>query len=286
MNTVYLNGEYIPADEAKISVMDRSVLFGDSLYEVIPVYDGRLIGEKQHKEPLHQGEQATQIASPLTADQWHDVFEQLLQRNNANQNNHMIYLQVSRGTETKRLHAWQADTQPTVFAYVNALPPIDMQAYEKGKKVITQIDIRRETCFIKSTALQVNTIMQHQAKEADAVEVILFRDGKLTEGSTSNVFVVKNNTLLTHPANEHILNGVTRRIVIDCAQKNGIAVEECLLDKQQVLDADEVWLSSSTKEVCPIVQVDDHTIGSGKAGPLWGKMIQYYRQTIMEGSRV
>ncbi|MDF1653493.1 MAG: aminotransferase class IV [Coxiellaceae bacterium] len=286
MNIVYLNGEYIPADQAKISIMDRSVLFGDSLYEVIPVYEGYLVGEKQHIARLHQGEQATQIPSPLSADQWHDVFEQLLTRNKATENNHSIYLQVSRGTETKRLHAWQTDTQPTVFAYVTELPPIDMEAYKKGKKVITQIDIRRETCFIKSTALQVNTIMQHQAKEAGAAEVILFRDGKLTEGSTSNVFIVKNNTLFTHPANEHILNGVTRRIVIECAQKNGITVEECLLDKQQVCDADEVWLSSSTKEVCPIVQVDDQTIGSGKAGPLWGKMIQYYRQTIMEGSRV
>ncbi|MDF1795738.1 MAG: aminotransferase class IV [Coxiellaceae bacterium] len=286
MNIVYLNGDYIPADQAKISVMDRSVLFGDSLYEVIPVYEGQLIGEEQHIARLHQGEQATQIPSPLTTEQWHDVFEQLLQRNDATKNNHMIYLQVSRGTEAKRLHAWQTDTQPTVFAYVNELPPIDMEAYKKGKKVISQIDIRRETCFIKSTALQVNTIMQHQAKETGAIEAILFRDGKLTEGSASNVFIVKNNTIFTHPANQHILNGVTRRIVINCAQQNNIAVEECLLDKQQVLDADEVWLTSSTKEICPITQVDNHVISSGNAGPLWEKMIQYYRQTIMEGSRV
>lgn len=280
MNTIYLNGNYIPKEEANISVMDRSVLFGDSLYEVIPVYDGRLIGEKEHIERLHQGEQATEIPSPLTAEQWHDIFIELLKRNDAETGNRSIYLQVSRGTEDQRLHAWQDDTQPTIFAFIADLPIIDLNTYRKGQKVISQTDIRRETCFIKSTTLQVNTIMQHQAKAANAVEVILFRDDKLTEGSSSNVFVVKNNKLMTHPANQHILNGVTRRIVMQCAQQNDIAVEECLLDKQQVLEGDEVWLTSSTKEVCPITNIDDYTIGDGKAGPLWEKMIQYYHQAI------
>lgn len=278
MNIMYLNGEYIAKQQASLSVMDRAVLFGDALYEVIPVYHGKLVGAEPHLARLQQGERATQIRPPLTKQQWHEVFDNLITRNSMQNEDAMLYLQVSRGKEAKRLHAWSDGTQPTVFAYLDTLPQVDLAVYQKGKKVISQTDIRRQTCFIKSTALQVNTIMQHDAKMAGAVETILFRGDALTEGSTSNVFIVKDQQLITPIANELILHGVTRGYVIEAAKKNGINVIERDVARDEVLAADEVWLTSSTKEVYPIVQIDDHLINGGKTGELWARMIHWYRE--------
>lgn len=277
MSIVYLNGDYIPHSEAQLSIMDRAVLFGDALYEVIPVYQGLLIGEQGHIDRLQMGLSETQIPSPLTNSEWHSIFIELLKRNQRDNQDAMIYLQVSRGTETKRAHAWQADTQPTVFAYTDALPSVDLERYQKGFKVISQTDIRRETCYIKSTSLQVNTIMQHQAKAAGAIEAVLFRGDRLSEGSTSNVFIVKDGCVHTPIANQFILHGITRQLVIDCAKINGLDIIERDIQRDEVLAADEVWLTSSTKEVCPIVQIDDHTINNGSTGPVWAQMIQWYQ---------
>lgn len=277
MSIVYLNGDYIPHSDAKLSIMDRAVLFGDALYEVIPAYQGKLIGEQGHVDRLQMGLKETLMPSPLSNDDWHAIFIELLKRNQRDGNDAMIYLQVSRGTEPKRAHAWQANTQPTVFAYTDNLPLVDLERYQQGFKVISQTDIRRETCYIKSTSLQVNTIMQHQAKAAGAIEAILFRGERLSEGSTSNVFIVKDGQIHTPIANQHILHGITRQLVIDCAKANGANVIERDIDRDEVFTADEVWLTSSTKEVCPITQIDDQPINKGQTGPVWAQMMQWYR---------
>lgn len=280
MDTVYLNGDYLNRQDAKLSIFDRSTLFGDALYEVIPSYNSQLLGEQAHLDRLHQGQQAVQIPPPLNHQQWQEIFNQLLDRNSARDGHAMIYCQVSRGVEPKRRHAWCENTKPCVFAWIDALPAIDDQAYSQGKKAISLPDIRRQTCYIKSTSLQVNTLMQHQAHSEGAVEAILFRDDLLTEGSCSNVFIVKNNEILTPIANELILNGVTRRLVIALAKQNKLTINECDIRRDQVFSADEVWLTSSTKEVCPLRQIDNHAINGGKTGPVWAQMIQWYRNQI------
>ncbi len=280
MSTLYLNGDYIDRNSATIPLLDRAVLFGDALYEVIPCYHGELVGEKEHIDRLHQGEQETGISHSYNHQEWHQIFQNLLDKNDAHDRNTMIYLQVSRGTEAKRSHAWGKDIKPTIFAYLDELPHVNLDNYAQGKKAISQADIRRETCFIKSTALQVNTIMQHQAKSAGAIEAILFRNDILTEGSCSNVFIVKDGEILTPTANQFILNGVTRRRVIDCITSSGMNVQERDIRRNEVFNADEVWLTSSTKEICPIRQIDDQLIAQGHTGPVWQKTIQLYRQKI------
>jgi D-alanine transaminase len=290
MDIIFLNGQFVNKDDAQMPLMDRGLLFGDALYEVIPVYQGHLIGCQQHLDRLSQGLNATGIHAPFSHQQWLEIFAGLAKRTQVNLNSAGIYLQVSRGIEASRTHVWQEGIKPSVFAYPFALPPFTKESAAKPRSAIMLTDERRQNCFIKSTSLQVNTIAQHQAKQAGAIEAILHRDGRITEGTASNVFIVKNDRLFTHPATAQILNGVTRQILLQLAKQKKLPYEETPFDQETLLQADEVWITSSTKGLCPITQVDEKTIGDGTVGKHAKMMLECYfeflQQACAEGHRI
>lgn len=271
MSVVYLNGQFMPASEAKISPMDRGFLFGDGIYEVIPSYGGRCVGFAAHIKRLQQGLAALDIRCVLTEADWRELVQQLMMQNGAG--NLGIYLHVSRGTDTKRAHAYPKDIPPTIFAYcfeIAAEPHADLNTAPRYK-VITTRDLRWQRCHIKSTALLGNVMHHQQAAALGLNECILFDEqGFLTEGSSTNVFIVKDSVVITPPLSHKILPGITRQLLLSILhQHSTLKVEERPVSKNEVLAADEVWLTSSSKEVAAVVEVDSQVVGIGKPGPAW-----------------
>jgi D-alanine transaminase len=273
MSVVYLNGQFMPAEDAKISPMDRGFLFGDGIYEVIPSYAGLCVGFSAHIQRLQQGLAALEIRCTFTAQDWKALVQQLIQQNGAG--NLGIYLHVSRGNDSKRAHAYPKDISPTIFAYcfdIAAEPEADIDKAPRYK-VMTSTDLRWQRCHIKSTALLGNVMHHQQAAALGLNECILFdQQGFLTEGSSTNVFIVKNGVVITPPLSSQILPGITRQLLLSILRQHStIQVEERPVSKNEVLCADEVWLTSSSKEVAAVVEVDRLIIGDGEPGPLWLK---------------
>lgn len=271
MSVVYLNGQFMPAEHAKISPMDRGFLFGDGIYEVIPSYGGRCVGFAAHIQRLQQGLSALEIRCTFTTQDWKELVQQLIQRNGAG--NLGIYLHVSRGTDSKRAHAYPQDIPPTIFAYcfdISAEPEADIDNAPRYK-VITATDLRWQRCNIKSTALLGNVMHHQQAAALGLNECILFDEhGFLTEGSSTNVFIVKKGVVITPPLSFQILPGITRQLLLSILRQHStIQVEERPVSKNEVLCADEVWLTSSSKEVAAVTEVDGHSIGGSEPGPVW-----------------
>lgn len=271
MSVVYLNGQFMPASEAKISPMDRGFLFGDGIYEVIPSYGGRCVGFAAHIKRLQQGLAALEINCGLTEQDWRELIQQLIRQNGAG--NLGIYLHVSRGTDTKRAHAYPIDIPPTIFAYcfdIAAEPAADMDRAPRYK-VITATDLRWQRCHIKSTALLGNVMHHQQAAALGLNECILFDEqGFLTEGSSTNVFIVKDSVVITPPLSHKILSGVTRQLLLSILREHSsLKVEERPVSKTEVLAADEVWLTSSSKEVAVVIEVDGKVIGDSEPGSIW-----------------
>lgn len=271
MSVVYLNGQFMPASEAKISPMDRGFLFGDGIYEVIPSYGGRCVGFAAHISRLQQGLATLDINCALTEQDWKTLVQQLIKQNGTG--NLGIYLHVSRGTDTKRAHAYPKGIQPTIFAYcfdIAAEPQADINT-APHYKVITAPDLRWQRCHIKSTALLGNVMHHQQAAALGLNECILFDEqGFLTEGSSTNVFIVKDAVVITPPLSHKILPGITRQLLLSILrQHSGLKVEERPVRKNEVLAADEVWLTSSSKEVAAVIEVDGVVVGNGQPGPAW-----------------
>lgn len=271
---VFLNGHWLAADEARVSVFDRGFVFGDGVYEVIPVYGKRPFRLNQHLDRLKQSLGAIHLPNPHTDQEWAQIIQQLIEQNE--KPDQMIYFQVTRGA-APRDHAFPANVIPTVFAYGKPLHYATASEISKGVSAITADDVRWLRCDIKSIALLGNVILRQNAIEKGAAEAILVRDGLLTEGAASNIFIVKNNTIVTPPKGALILPGVTRDLVVELARKNGVACEERSVTSEEVFAADEVWLTSSTKEILPIVRVDEKTIGNGKPGAMHEKMFTIYQ---------
>ncbi len=280
MSVVYLNGQFMPASEAKISPMDRGFLFGDGIYEVIPSYHGRCIGFSAHIQRLQQGLAALDIHSGLTEQDWRELVQQLLKENGAG--NLGIYLHVSRGTDSKRAHAYPKDIAPTIFAYCFALsaePEAD-QAKAPRYKAVTAVDLRWQRCHIKSTALLGNVMHHQQAAALGLNECILFDEQDvLTEGSSTNVFIVKHGVVITPPLSHKILPGITRQLLLSILrQYSSLLVEERAVSKAELMAADEVWLTSSSKEVAAVVEIDGKVIGTGEPGVVWQQAQRLFRQ--------
>ncbi|MGB5337936.1 MAG: aminotransferase class IV, partial [Gammaproteobacteria bacterium] len=215
MSTAYLNGTFLPLDEASISVLDRGFLFGDGVYEVIPVYAGRLFRLSHHLQRLDDSLEAVRIGNPLAQASWSELLDELITRNHGGDQN--IYLQVTRGVAARRDHAFPADTRPTVFAMSTpGDPPVDIPSVT-GIKAVTLPDIRWELCNIKAITLLPNVMLRQQAVDADTAEAILTRDGFATEGAASNLFIVSNGLLLTPPKSPALLPGITRDLVLELA---------------------------------------------------------------------
>ncbi|GFD67941.1 D-amino acid aminotransferase [Alteromonas sp. KUL106] len=281
MTIAFLNGEYMPLSEAKISPMDRGFLFGDGIYEVIPTYSGHAVGFNGHATRMAQGLEAIEISNPYTAEQWQDILSNLVAKNKTfiESENIGVYFHVSRGTDTKRFHAYPKHIAPTVFgfAFEIAPPQPTVKADVKPFKVALQQDKRWQRCHIKSTSLLGNVMHYQAGVDAGVNETILYNgEGMITEASSCNVFMVKNERIYTPPLNHELLPGVTRAIAIEAFKQAGLVVTETWFTKEDLLEADEVWLTSSSKEVAPVVEVNGKQIGTGKVGDVWEKAIKAY----------
>lgn len=276
VSEIYLNGQFMPAEQARISPLDRGFLFADSVYEVVPAYDGRLFRFEQHLARLERSLGEVQIDNPHSRDEWRGLCETLLSRNGGG--NRSVYLHVSRGEMSKRDHAFpQPPLRPTVFLMASPMAaPVAAESASPGCAVITRDDIRWHRCDIKSAALLANILLRQQAAEQGAAEVVLVRGGEVTEGSTSNVFAVIGGVVATPPKSSAILGGVTRDLVIELCRRDGIAVEERSIGIDELRGADEIWLTSSTREITPVVKLDDHPVGAGTPGPAWREMTRRY----------
>ena len=273
---VYLNGNFIPKDKAYIPVMDRGFLFGDGVYEVFPVYNNTIIGLESHLNRLQDGLDAINIINPHSKDEWITLINKIVTLNNKNPSQ-AIYLQISRGCDENRKHTY-GELKPTIYIQSSGIEPKDKRDLIKGKSAITREDIRWLKSNTKATSLLANTLYAQEAKESNSEEAILYRDGIVTEASSSNVFIVKDSILYTHPKGPNILPGVTRDIAIHCAENLGIKVKEEKFTKEQLMKADEVWISSSTREILPITSIDGMSISDGYAGPVWSLVYDQYQK--------
>jgi len=273
---VYLNGKFILKSEAFISVMDRGFLFGDGVYEVFPVYNGLILGLESHLKRLQDGLDSINIINPHNKKEWTAIINELISYHQEN-SKQAIYLQVSRGCDDDRKHT-HGKLNPTVYMQSSPFKSPTKEDLLKGSAAITRNDIRWSQCDTKATSLLANIMFAQEAKNHGVEEVILVRDGIVTECSSSNLFLVKNNCIYTHPIGPYILPGITREIVIDCAKYCNIKVKEIKFNKESLMDADEVWISSSTREVVPITRINDSPINNGKVGQIWSSIYDQYQE--------
>lgn len=263
---VYLNGDYLPLADAKISVLDRGFLFGDGIYEVIPYYKGRFFELKAHLDRLNNSLHNIRLVPPHNHQQWADIFAPLM---NAELNQY-IYLQITRGVADKRDHAIPNDISPTVFAM--SAPIADNSDKQQGITALTIDDTRWQMCNVKATTLLANILLRQQAVDQGCTEAILVKDGMITEGAASNVFAVIDGVLTTTPNNQEILPGITRTVILDLARANQIPAQETSIPLSTLKQADEIWLTSSTREILPVIELDSKPVGTGKPGPVWHTM--------------
>jgi D-alanine transaminase len=243
MQTVYLNGEYIPLAEAKVSVLDRGFIFGDGVYEVIPIYNRKPFRLEQHLQRLQSNLDAIRITNPFDKQQWSEIFDRVI---NANEPAHQsLYMQITRGV-AKRDHAFPEKVTPTIFVMVNPLQETDDSAFNKGISAITLDDIRWQYCNIKAIALLPNVLLKQTAIDDGAQEAILLRNGEVTEGSASNIFIVSQGVIKTPPKTSFLLPGITRDLVVELAKNNGLAIKETGFSGTELQSADEIWITSST----------------------------------------
>ncbi len=274
----YLNGTFQPVNEARISPLDRGFIFGDGIYEVIPVYGGKLFRLDEHLKRLDDNLAAVRIKQPLSDIAWQSVLNEMVARNQPiNGDEQSIYLQITRGI-AERDHGFpDSHIEPTLFIMSSALKPLPTSIAEHGVTAITHEDIRWKNCHIKSTSLLGNILLRQHAYDEDAVEAILIRDGEVTEGAASNLFALIDDVLITPPKGPLLLPGITRDLILELAQQYNIPTCETFITPVQLINAEEVWLTSSTKEILPVTTLDGAAVGSGKPGKLWQQMRQYYQ---------
>ena len=277
MAIAYLNGEYLPLEQARISPLDRGFLFADGVYEVIPAYGSVLFRLDEHLERLEHSLQEIGLANPASRSQWRELLQTLIERNGGG--NISVYLQITRGAPDKRDHAFPTTpVAPTVFGMTSpiATPAADSPDTTEGVRAITMDDIRWSRCDIKSIALLPNVLMRQQAVQQGCAEAILIRDGFATEGSATNFFIVKDGIALTPPKSHLILPGITRDLTVELCLANQVPMHEREITEAELRDADEIWLTSSTKEVVPVVALNGQAIGDGTPGPVWKQVARLY----------
>jgi D-alanine transaminase len=272
---VFLNGKYLPMEEATIPVLDRGFIFGDGVYELVPVYSRVAFRLDEHLSRLERSLAETKIRNPYSRTQWRDIIYRLVDAQAYDDQG--IYFQVTRGV-AKRDHSFPKDAVPTVFMMSNPLvtPPKDV--VQNGAIALSAQDNRWLRCDIKSISLIGNCLLRQLSAEAGAAETILFRDGKLTEASASNVFAVKRGVILSPAKSALILPGITYDVVLELALANGLPIELRDVAEAEVRGADEIWVTSSSKEVLPIVALDAAPIGDGRPGPVFARVYQLYQE--------
>lgn len=273
---IYLNGQFMPLAEAKVPVMDRGFLFGDGVYEVIPVYARRPFRLAEHLQRLDRSLAGIRLANPHTTAEWTALIDKVVAAETSE--DQQVYLQISRGSDSMRNHAFPKTVVPTVFVMSEALhtPPAEQSA--QGIGAVSSADNRWHRCDLKTTSLLANCLLRQLAVEAGCAETLLFRDGFLTEGAASNIFVVKEGALLAPPKNHLMLPGVTYDVILELAAAHGLPYQVHDILEEEVRRADELWMTSSTKEVLPIVSLDGRPVGTGKPGPVFARMHGWYQQ--------
>lgn len=272
---IYLNGEFMPLEKAFVPVLDRGFIFGDGVYEVIPVYSRHPFRLPEHLRRLQHSLKGIRLANPMTDPEWTRLTHEVVARNQGDDQS--VYLQVTRGA-ARRDHAFPKNIAPTVFMMSGPLVTPASELVEAGVAAITATDFRWLKCDVKSISLLGNCLLRQAAVDAGAVETILFRDGYLTEASASNVFVVGNGRLLAPPKNHLVLPGITYDVVLELAQADGIPFDVREISEQEVRGADEIWITSSTKEVLAVTTLDGKSVGAGRPGAVFGRIHQLYQE--------
>lgn len=269
----WVGGRFVPLADARVSVLDRGFLFADGVYEVIPAYGGKPFALREHLQRLARSLREVQIANPHSDTQWAELVSGLLRENAAAAGSAdlMVYLQVTRGAPERRAHPFPAGEAPTVVGMCHALPAPGETALRDGVGALTRPDIRWTRCDIKSIALLPNVLAAQAAREKNCNEVILHRDGRVTEGGSSNVFAVMGTTVVTPSKGPEILSGITREVLLAQLRAAKVPVQERRLTLTELRSAEEIWLTSSTREVLPVTKLDGEPVGSRKPGPLWKK---------------
>lgn len=274
---VFLNGQWLAADQARVSVMDRGFLFGDGVYEVVPVYSRQPFRLDQHLDRLQQSLDGIQLANPHRRQEWIAFVTQLA--GEADWEDQSIYIQVTRGPMAVRNHAFPSEITPTTLLLAEPLVTPTAGQRERGVAAVSAADIRWLRCDLKTTSLLANCLLRQMAVAAGCVETVLFRDGFLTEGSASSIFVVKNGVLLAPIKNHLMLPGITYDVVLELAAQHGLPHEVRDITEAETRAADELWMCSSTKEVLPIVRLDGNKVGAGgTAGPAYAWMYAWYQE--------
>ena len=275
-SNVYLNGQYLPIEEAKISVLDRGFTFGDGIYEVIPVYNGHIFRLKEHIERLNNSLDEVFIYKPHDMDQWEKILRELIEKNSEKypSEDQSLYIQVTRGI-SERDHAIDIATEQTVFAMIRPLIKKDRSA---GISAVIEEDIRWKYCHIKAITLLPSVMLRYKAKQSGATEALLIREGYVTEGAASNVFIVKNGIVKTPIKDGSLLPGITRDLVVELLSESGIPCEEVVIKETELKQADEIWITSSTWEIVPVIELDGKPVGTGRPGEVWQQAFRIYQE--------
>lgn len=282
---VYLNGKFLPIEEATIPVLDRGFIFGDGIYEVVPVYSRVAFRLDEHLARLERSLGEVGIRNPYPREKWRELVYRVIDEQPFEDQG--VYFQVTRGV-AKRDHAFPKNVEPTVFMMSNPLVNPPREQVVRGGKAISAADNRWLRCDIKSTSLIGNCLLRQLSAEAGGAETILFRDGKLTEASSANVFIVKRGVVAAPPKSNLILPGITYDVVVELARANAMPLELRDVGEAEVRGADELWVSSSSKEVFPLVELDGRPIGEGKPGPVFQRMYalyQEFKQKVMRAGK-
>lgn len=281
----YLNGVFLPLADAKVSALDRGFVFGDGVYEIVPVYSGKPFRLDEHLRRLQASLDGIRLANPHGIAEWRERILQLVaQQDFADQS---VCIQVTRGAPASaplRDHPFPKDVPPTVFMFAQPLVTASPAQKAAGARAVTAVDNRWLRCNIKAISLLANVLLRQQAVDADCAETVLLRDGFLTEGAASNIFVVKDGVLRSPPPSNLMLTGITYDVVLELAAAHGIPHELRAIPEAEVRNADELWMTSSTREIMPIVQLDDAPVGAGVPGSLAQRMdrlYQTFKQEVM-----
>ena len=271
---IYLNGSFIPIEDAHISVLDRGFIFGDGVYEVIPVYSHRPFRLNEHLRRLQKSLDGIQLRNPYTDIEWKELVEQIIAGNEGD--DQYLYLHITRGV-APRDHSFPKEVIPTIFIMSTPLVVASKELIVTGVSAITANDNRWLRCDIKATSLLPNVLLRQMAVDSGATETLLLRDGFLTEGSASNIFVVKDKLLLVPPKSHLMLPGITYDVVLELADKYQIPYEIRNIPENDLRTAAEILLTSSTKEIMSITLLDGKKVGNGKPGAIFAKLYQYYQ---------
>ena len=278
--TVFVNGEYLPEEQAKVSIFDRGFVFGDGIYEVVPVIGGKMVDKAPFLERLKRSLGELRIDMPMSEDEFVAMHEKLIELNGIDEGG--VYSQITRGVADRDFAFPAPGTKPSVAAFTMKKPLLDNANARTGVKVVTVDDIRWKRRDIKSIALLGQVMAKQAAVEKGAFEGWMVEDGYVTEGTSSTAYIVKDGTIITRPLSNEILPGIRRKVIKQLCADKGVKLQERLFTVEEALAADEAFLSSATTLVMPIVEIDGHTIGGGQPGPVARQMREYYVAAIKE----